>query len=345
MIALGSSPASDATIAYVLNSEERVGDGFRYEYGTTLITVNQQLTEADFEKPSMPMPSEHNLDDQDNEWGESGGEDNSRDDLVMGNGGEDTLHGGAGDDTLKGGDDDDTLNGGAGDDKLYGDDGEDMLNGGAGNDMLMGGDDDDELMGGAGNDTLMGGDGSDTFKFGARANSDTITDFENGDMIALGSDPMSMSKDRYRSSDASPRMKIGGDQYNYAWRGTDFTVNRQLTPGDFVKAPEPAGKTTDLQDDDDMWGSTDMDAADYNGLADMVDGDGGEDTLKGGDGDDTLRGGDDDDDLQGEDGNDKLYGDGDNDKLSGGGGNDTLNGGSGNDTLTGDDDDDDAQRR
>ena len=340
VIALGSGPASDATIAYVLNSEERVDDGFRYKYGDTFITVNQQLTEADFEKPSTPKPSVHNLDDQNNQWGEPGGEDNSRDDLVMGNGGDDTLHGGAGDDTLKGGDDEDTLNGDAGNDKLYGDDGEDMLNGGAGNDMLMGGDDDDMLDGGAGNDTLTGGDGSDTFKFGARANSDTITDFEDGDMIALGSAPMSMSK-----TDIDQVLKsmddLGGGQYNYAWRGTDFTVNRKLTAGDFMMEAEPVGKTTDLQDDDDKWGNaTDMDATDYNGLADMVDGDGGVDTLMGGDGDDTLRGGDDDDDLQGEDGNDKLYGDGDDDTLRGGDGNDTLNGGSGNDMLMGGDGDD-----
>ena len=340
VIALGSSPASDYTITNVLNSEERVDDGFRYEYGNALITVNQQLTEADFEKPSMPMPSVYDGDDQDNEWGESGGEDNSRDDLVMGNGGDDTLHGGAGNDTLKGGDDEDTLNGDAGDDKLYGDDGDDMLNGGAGNDMLMGGDDDDELMGGAGNDTLTGGDGSDTFKFGARAGSDTITDFEDSDMIALGSAPMSMSKDDIDGVLES-KEDLGGGQYNYAWRGTDFTVNRELTTDDFVMAPEPIGQREEnLGDDDDMWGSTVMGHDEYNGLADMVNGDGGEDTLMGGDGDDTLRGGDDDDDLQGEDGNDELYGDGDNDKLSGGSGNDTLMGSSGDDTLMGGDDDD-----
>ena len=368
VIALDNGPKSDYYIGRVLDTEEPLGDGsFRYQHGDTFITVNQQLTPADFEKPSTPKPSEHPLDDQANEWGESGGEDNSRDDLVMGNGGDDTLHGGEGNDTLKGGDQDDTLNGDAGDDSLYGDDGMDMLSGGAGNDMLMGGDDEDTLkgdagndklyggdandtlMGGDGDDTLMGGDGDDRFEFGARDGSDTITGFEDGDKIALGSNPESMMSEDDIQDVLDDEIPLGNGMFNYQWRGTDITVDHELELGDFVMQPPPEPSEHELTDRNDKWPEDERFGNFDNSGPDYVDGDGGRDIIKGGDGNDTLRGGDHDDSLQGEDGDDHLYGDIGDDTLMGGDGDDmlysmtgtdgtsedtTLDGGAGTDTLS-----------
>jgi len=66
----------------------------------------------------------------------------------------DVITGDGGQNTLNGQDGSDTLNGMAGDDTLRGDIGNDVLSGGAGNDVLNGG---------AGNDTMRGGTGEDLY--------------------------------------------------------------------------------------------------------------------------------------------------------------------------------------
>ena len=71
----------------------------------------------------------------------------SRDNDIMGMGGDDKLYGGPG-----GGDD--TLSGGRGDDMLFGGRGDDTLDGGMGDDMLNGGAGADDFMGGPGNDMI-----------------------------------------------------------------------------------------------------------------------------------------------------------------------------------------------
>ncbi len=73
------------------------------------------------------------------------------------------LDGGDGNDTLLGGSGRDVLRGGVGDDSLAGNSNSnnDELHGGIGNDTLEGGDDTDRLYGGNGNDQLNGGDGHD----------------------------------------------------------------------------------------------------------------------------------------------------------------------------------------
>ena len=135
-------------------------------------------------------------------------------DHLIGGSGNDTLVGGDGDDVLDGGDGDDMLNGWTGSDQLSGDAGhdrlfgyygDDWLSGGDGNDQLFGGVDhdhldggahddrlsgdagDDVLKGGAGNDTLSGGSGADRFVFdGVDQGVDVITDFGDGDVLAIG---------------------------------------------------------------------------------------------------------------------------------------------------------------
>ena len=71
----------------------------------------------------------------------------SRDNTIMGMGGDDEIYGGPG-----GGDD--NLQGGGGNDMLFGGIGNDDLHGGGGNDMLSGGPGDDDYYGGAGSDMI-----------------------------------------------------------------------------------------------------------------------------------------------------------------------------------------------
>lgn len=111
------------------------------------------------------------------------------DDVLHGDFGDDLLLGGAGLDTLNGGDGADSLVGEAGADSISGDAGIDTLVGGVGNDILNGGADNDTVIGGVGIDTMTGGLGIDTFVFDVKdsniGKSDTITDFEFGDIIKV----------------------------------------------------------------------------------------------------------------------------------------------------------------
>jgi Ca2+-binding RTX toxin-like protein len=90
---------------------------------------------------------------------------------------DDTLKGSEGVNVLHGNDGNDSLIGGAENDRLYGDAGKDSLDGGEG---------DDYLNGGSHSDTLTGGAGKDIFFFVNPSEAiDTITDFEEGDRIAI----------------------------------------------------------------------------------------------------------------------------------------------------------------
>ncbi len=105
----------------------------------------------------------------------------SGNDMVAGNGNDNTMIGYAGNDGMTGGAGHDDMHGGAGADTLEGEDGDDLL---------YGGDGDDTLYGGAGTDTMHGGDGADIFVFetaSAFSNVDTIRDFSvaDGDVLDL----------------------------------------------------------------------------------------------------------------------------------------------------------------
>lgn len=93
-------------------------------------------------------------------------------DVIRGGTGNDSLVGNANNDELHGGLGNDTLEGDDGTDRLYGDDGDDSLNGGSGFDAQFGGDgrdllvagdgqQGDQMYGGDDNDTILGGDGID----------------------------------------------------------------------------------------------------------------------------------------------------------------------------------------
>lgn len=82
-----------------------------------------------------------------------------------------------GNDIIRGNGGNDTLFSGDGRDKVFGGAGRDTLDGGTGNDKLFGGGRKDVLDGGRGNDKLTGGGGVDKFVFHNKSGSDTITDF------------------------------------------------------------------------------------------------------------------------------------------------------------------------
>jgi len=104
-------------------------------------------------------------------------------DVLLGNRGSDVIYGGDGDDSLVGGsalvdadDSRDILYGGNGNDDIYGSAGDDVIHGGAGRDLIVGG---------ADNDLLSGGTGNDTFVFVRGGAYDTVTDFQQGDIITI----------------------------------------------------------------------------------------------------------------------------------------------------------------
>ncbi|MDJ0798980.1 MAG: hypothetical protein QNJ51_19535 [Calothrix sp. MO_167.B12] len=101
----------------------------------------------------------------------------TKNDLIDGGNGKDTLVGGAASDILLGGNGKDLLRGGNAGDTLLG---------GAGSDILRGNNGKDFLRGGEGNDTINGGNGADIFVLAEGEGTDRVTDFGNGgDVIGL----------------------------------------------------------------------------------------------------------------------------------------------------------------
>ena len=81
-----------------------------------------------------------------------------------------------------------------GNDDLYSGRNADYLDGGAGDDTLVGNGGDDTLEGGKGNDSLEGGSGADTFVYALGDGNDTITDYDEEDIIKFTSGTPKPSK-------------------------------------------------------------------------------------------------------------------------------------------------------
>jgi Ca2+-binding RTX toxin-like protein len=269
-----------------------------------------------------------------------------------------------GKDVIIGTDDADILNGGNGKDDISGGKGNDQLSGGNGKDIINGGDGEDILRGGHGDDILTGGDGNDTFVIDANGNgTDTITDFQAGDMIdasaVTGADGTINIIDD--GSGSAQILNQDGDILAIlsGVAASDLVLNEDGTIS-FAIVSNPL-----FTDNDDTVDFNSVVAGDYVDGTQYHAGDGNDTVVlandaaaaaaagyvvstafRGGDGDDTITGGGLDDEIHGDDDNDTLIGGGGGDTLSGGDGNDdlygktgsdVLNGGAGDDRLVGDD--------
>jgi Ca2+-binding RTX toxin-like protein len=245
------------------------------------------------------------------------------DDIIEGNGGNDTITAEEGDDDVYGGDGNDTIYGGDGGDTLNGDDGDDSVTGGDGGDSIYGGGGNDTIDttdGGIGlfdnpypplptdpdvmndRDVVDGGAGDDTIRTGD--DRDTITGGTGNDTIDAGIDDDSVDGGAGRDT------IVGGEGNDSITGGTgDDLIYGGLSPAfpDSLNIPDD----TDLVPD--------------NGL----------DVINAGAGNDTVYGMDDDDTIQGGSGDDYLDGGIDDDVVTGGSGDDTLVGGQGDDRLSG----------
>ena len=168
--------------------------------------------------------------------------------------------------------------------------GNDLANtliGNSGDNRLEGGAGNDSLVGGVGNDTLIGGTGNDTLQGGA-------------------------GSDTYNVDSTSDQVIESANQ------GTG--VSDQDTVESSVNYTLTANVETLI-----LTGTADLNGT-GNGINNVVLGNSGNNQLDGGDGNDTL---------DGREGNDTLLGGQGGDSLEGGAGNDSLDGGTGGDILSG----------
>ena len=251
---------------------------------------------------------------------------------LIGNGGNDTLHGGYGNNILIGGN---------GNDTLYGGHGNNILIGGTDNDTLYGNYGDDTYIFDKGNgaDTIIDDDGDDTIKFNDFYAKDILLKRELMDVVIASkvSNDKVIIKNFYGNNDSvisSIKKIIFKD--NSVW-DYQTIINNSL-----IKATEEDDKLylsdeddifDALSGDDEIYGNKGSDTLNGGYGNDTLYGDDGDDTLIGNSGNDTLYGGNDDDIIKGDEDDDKLYGDYGNDTLIGGNGNDLLDGGYGNDTY------------
>jgi len=263
-------------------------------------------------------------------------------DLMIGDGGANTLGGLAGDDVLSGGAGVDNLDGGAGNDVLEGGTGGDTLNGGT-----------DSQTDGLAISASDPGSYGDTIRYvssvagvvidlannsasGGDAEGDHISAIEN----VVGSDAYG---DQLSGDGRANRLfGLGGNDVLNGWAGDDVVVggagDDTLTGGDGDDALAGEDGVDRLEGGlgkDLLSGGAGVDTLLGGAGDDQITGDDGDDTLYGGDGLDTLGGGAGVDILYGEAGDDKLVGGASADQLYGGDGNDVLVGEAGDDTLTG----------
>jgi Ca2+-binding RTX toxin-like protein len=211
--------------------------------------------------------------------------------IILGNGGKDTLTGGALSDSIDGGNAKDTIFGGVGDD---------LLIGGFDGDSLSGGSGADEIRDGGGSDTVDGGSGDDLIDTtGGVKDEINVIAAGTGDDVILGG-----------KSDDLINGGVGLDTVSYAASSKGVTVN-------FWNG---AGSGGDAKNDtyslvENAVGSAFVDTFIGNTSANIFEGGDSSDTFKGRGGNDTLVGGA---------GNDVIMGGAGGDQMDGGGGIDTL---------------------
>ena len=265
-------------------------------------------------------------------------------DILRGNGGNDTLQTGAGQDALYGG---------AGNDHVYAGFGQDLLYGGAGDDHLDArGDGADVLDGGTGTDSAYVDrstttqDMAFTFDFGVTTDQ-TLSDgtilrsieklnFQSGagdDVITYRFNPTLGISDQ-----TSLHMGGGNDRaiLDLSTFTTDLTLSYYHTSSTDFRIYEGSSfsqiRNAEAFTLSTGSGNDRLDTSRTNGN-DILRGNGGNDTLQTGAGQDALYGGAGNDHVYAGFGQDLLYGGAGDDQLYAGEGNDTLSGGLGNDTV------------
>ncbi|MEQ8824379.1 MAG: peroxidase family protein [Filomicrobium sp.] len=217
-------------------------------------------------------------------------------DLIAGEDGNDTLHGGGNDDEIYGGKGDDDLFGDDGHDAIYGEDGEDYILAGTGNDHVEGGNGNDIIYLQDGYDFALGGDGHDYIDAG---NHDDIVSGDKGNDTILGGN---------------------GNDGLYGGEGWDKLYGQR----DVDKILGGDGR-------DYIHGGAHNDRLYGEDGRDKIIGAHGNDYINGGADGDFLYGGNHNDDIFGGAARDRIYGQHGNDYIDGGTGNDLLWGGGGRD--------------
>ena len=294
----------------------------------------------------------------------------NKNDVLLGNQGDNRLAGGKGDDYIAGNGGYDILIGGEGNDHVVGgsginviyldkiDDqdgagsGDDYALGGAGQDVISGAGGDDYIDGGEGSNLLAGGSGKDVIISGASSDKiwgdGFIKDLQGGFVTQLQADssaPKESYDDYIHAGDGDNQVTAGaGSDIVFTGAGKDL-VHGDLSVRENYSDPDGSGYV-DLPPE--KHGNDKI----YTGAGDdQVIGGGGDDLISGGSdndllwgdeedgedqrivGNDVLYGGSGNDQLVGGRGDDQLYGEGDDDRIWGNQGDDVLSGGSGDDLL------------
>lgn len=236
-------------------------------------------------------------------------------------------------DVLTGDGAENSLYGRSGDDQLYGRDGADYLFGGGGKDTLNGEAGNDWLEGGAGNDTLTGGAGSDTASYmfaqaGVTVDLSNPADQETG---GAGTDRLLGMENLYGSAlndtltgntEANVLTGGAGDDTLIGGRGSDIlrgglgsdTVSYEgETESVVASLADGEGRIAATGHGDTFTGIENLTGGSG---ADILTGDAYNNLLRGGVGDDQLFGGSGDDILEGGGGSDELYGEAGKDTAS-----------------------------
>jgi Ca2+-binding RTX toxin-like protein len=206
---------------------------------------------------------------------------------------------------------DDIIYGYNGNDSLTGYGGNDVLDGGAGTDFLSGGNGNDILIGGTDADGMSGGAGNDTYVFAAGFVGGTGATEYHSELVDEGTDTIKLigvdpEDVRFWSDSSNLQMSILGHQDDIAAFGLTIGLNgSDIT--DRIERVEFDDSTvwdfssglimTDTDQDHVLYGSA---------LNDVLDGRGGSDSIYGYDGNDILTGGAGTDNISGGEGSDTF---------------------------------------
>jgi len=162
-------------------------------------------------------------------WGSGLLEGTPGDDVIVGDGAEDTIYGYEGDDIICGLSHADTIYGGPGNDRIRGGLGKDVIDGGEGADVVIGGVGRDTLIGGPGSDRILGNGDRDDVTGGD--GNDVIVGNNGNDLLrgGDGDDEMRGGKgdDEMQGGPGNDSLQGGtGDDYLFGDEGDDLLQGR-----------------------------------------------------------------------------------------------------------------------